>query len=107
DFSIGVEIHDRYAIVRLDRPPVNAINRPMMRALREAFEQLTERREINSVVLCAAGSRAFCAGVDLREAAPPEPSGVRDVIDPNAEWRQTQLAVRQCAVPVIAAVEHP
>jgi enoyl-CoA hydratase len=100
----------KVAIVRLARPPVNAVNRQMMSELRRCFDALAEDRDVGAVVLSAQGDRAFCGGIDLKElATPPDPSAlpVRDVLDTGVTWRDTQHAIRHCPVPVIAAVEGP
>jgi enoyl-CoA hydratase len=94
------------AIVRLNRPPVNAINREMMAELRQCFDTLAEDRTVNAVVLSATGAKAFCAGIDLRDLPGPRgPDGtIADTLDGGRFWRDTQYAVRHCPVPVIAAV---
>lgn len=106
--AIDVELASGYAIVRLNRPPVNAVNRQMRVELRTAFEWLSQRRDVNSVVLSAAG-KLFCAGVDLKDMAAgtsaPTDQDVHALLDPGWEWRQTQHAMRHCSVPVIAAVD--
>ncbi len=96
------------AVVRLDRPPVNAVNRQMMSELRERFAQLGEDRSVNTVVLAAAGQKAFCAGIDLVEGSGDNegPRSVADTLDSGRYWRETQRCIRHCTVPVIAAVEN-
>jgi len=107
--TLEVERHSGVAVVRLNRPPVNAVNRVMMQELRACFDELSQDREIGCAVLAAAGDRAFCGGIDLKETSA---GGARDggdmraLLDPNWEWRQAQYAVRQCLIPVIAAVER-
>ena len=95
------------AIVRLDRPPVNAVSRQMMSELRDCFSALGEDRTVNTVVLSATGQRAFCAGIDLAEvsAGNHEHKSVTDTLDSGRYWRETQHCIRHCTVPVIAAVE--
>lgn len=100
----------KVAIVRLARPPVNAVNRQMIGELRWCFDALADDRDVSAVVLSAQGSRAFSAGIDLNElSTPPDRTtmAVRDVLDDGVTWRDTQHAVRHCPVPVIAAVEGP
>jgi enoyl-CoA hydratase len=100
----------KVAVVRLARPPVNAVNRLMIAELRRCFDLLADDRSVGAVVLCAQGTRAFSAGVDLKELNAPRELAtlaVRDVLDTGAAWRDTQHAVRHCPVPVIAAVEGP
>jgi enoyl-CoA hydratase len=106
--TLRVEREDGFATVRLDSPPVNAVSTAMKRELRAVFDLLSDERTINSVILAAAGDRAFCGGVDLREAPEdPETLPVRTVLDPGWEWRAAQHAIVHCTVPVIAAVDRP
>lgn len=108
--TLEVERRGGVAIVRLDRPPVNAVNKVMMRELRSAFTALSQDREVGAAILSATGERAFCAGIDLREtAAEGADDGADDLramLDPNWEWRQAQYAIRECLVPVIGAIER-
>jgi enoyl-CoA hydratase len=110
--TLKISRQDGVAHVRLDRPPVNAVNKKMIAELRATFDELSEDRTIGAVVLSAEGSRAFCAGVDLnerraqREAAGPDPdSTVQSILDSGKDWRDTQHAIRHCTVPVIVAVD--
>lgn len=109
--TLEIEQREGYAIVRLNRPPVNAVNRQMRVELRDAFNALSQDRGVAAVVFGATGERAFCGGIDLTETAANERVGqeddVRALLDPAFEWRQAQYAIRECLVPVIAAVEGP
>jgi enoyl-CoA hydratase len=69
--------------------------------LTEIFEGASERDDVHCIVLTAAGTRAFCAGLDLDEflAADPKDDHIRQEIG-----RRTFRAIRHCPVPVIAAV---
>jgi enoyl-CoA hydratase len=107
--TLEIERIGGVAVVRLNRPPVNAVNQVMRRELRACFESLSQDREIGAAVLSATGERAFCGGIDLNEArgkATAEDGDVRALLDPAWEWRQAQYAIRECLVPVIGAVEH-
>jgi enoyl-CoA hydratase len=113
--TLELEHRDGFAIVRLNRPPVNAVNKTMMRELRSTFEALSQDRDINAVVFGATGERAFCGGIDLKEVAAGSPADaggvdagvdVRAMLDPNWEWRQAQSAIRHCVVPVVGAIER-
>jgi enoyl-CoA hydratase len=105
--TVDVERHDGVAIVRLNRPPVNAVSRLMMTELRTTFTGIGEDRSVNAVVLSATGARAFCAGIDLRDInqVPDTEATVADTLDRGRYWRDTQHAIRHCPVPVIAAVD--
>ena len=105
--TLELEIADRIAVVRLNRPPVTAVSRLMMTELRTTFNELSQNREVGAVVLAATGEKAFCGGIDLNE----ESNNVRgdtdmhDVLDAYHRWRSVQHAIHECLVPVIAAPE--
>jgi enoyl-CoA hydratase len=106
--TLTVERDEGFAIVSLNRPPVNAVNTTMRRELVECFTSLGEERDLNSIILAAKGDGVFCGGVDLKEkAAGVADSDMHTVLDPHWRWRAAQSAVRTCLVPVIAAVEGP
>lgn len=106
--TLELEIADGVAVVRLNRPPVNAVSRLMMSELRTTFGDLSQNREIGAVILGATGEKAFCAGIDLNEQAADGrvESDMHDLLDPFYEWRSVQYAIRECLVPVIAAPER-
>jgi enoyl-CoA hydratase len=93
----------RVVTVVLDRPDqLNAMNTAMGEDLLACFTALAADADARAVVLTGAGSRAFCAGGDLKE---------RNEMS-DAAWRaqhvifeQAALRVLRCPVPVIAAVE--
>jgi enoyl-CoA hydratase/carnithine racemase len=69
------------AWVRLNRPEqLNAIDTAMRTALAEAFAELGSDEAIRVAVLTGEG-RAFCAGVDLKEAAAPSSKPVAYPLD--------------------------
>ena len=96
-------VDDHILVVMMDRPEVaNAKNTAMGLEQKEIFESLyTDTDGVRVVVLTGRGDKAFCAGGDLKER-----KGMTD-----AQWRyqhavyeQGVMAVRNCPVPVIAAV---
>lgn len=110
--TLTIDKTDGVATVTLDRSPVNAINRTMQQELTQAFRDLSQDREVGAVILAAAGTRAFSAGIDLNDTAAHGPGGapssdepIEAVLDSGWEWRHTQRAIHHCSVPVIAAVE--
>ena len=69
--ALQVDRRDHVAWVTLNRPDaLNAMNRALVRELRAFFSSLGEDPETRVVVLRGAG-RAFCAGLDLKEAQRP------------------------------------
>jgi enoyl-CoA hydratase len=91
---------DGIATVTLNRPgQLNAINRAMRAAFREAFTEIAGDEDVKVVVIVGAGTRAFSSGADLKEIGNRTPMQRRDVA---AEEPST--IVRTCQKPVIAAI---
>lgn len=96
-------VGEHVLVVTLNRPEVlNAINTQMGRDMLDLWTQLAaDPGELRCAVLTGAGERAFCAGGDLKE---------RDGMTDEA-WRAQHeiferafMALMECTVPVIAAV---
>ncbi|MGH8675921.1 MAG: enoyl-CoA hydratase-related protein [Burkholderiales bacterium] len=102
--EIRVETSAKIVTVTLDAPPVNSITVARYLKLAETFDEIGRRDDVHCAVLAAAGTRAFCAGLDLHEFAswPAERDHER-----AAAARRTFAAIRRCAIPVIAAVNGP
>jgi E-phenylitaconyl-CoA hydratase len=73
--SIGYEINEHVATIRLDRPhAMNAIDPQMRVDLRRAFRDAHADANVRVVVLTGAGEKAFCTGSDLKNTQPPAES---------------------------------
>lgn len=96
--TVIVDITDGIAVLRLNRPEVmNALNRQMRLELTEAVDIAGQQARV--VVLTGQG-RAFCAGQDLSDT-----TAVFDLEAVlNDEYVPLLRAIRDCPVPVIAAV---
>lgn len=84
------------AILRLDRPPVNALSAQLRAALAARLEDAFARPDVFAVVLTGAGEH-FSAGADIREfGRPVDPTGpsLVDVIK----------RIDEASKPVVAAV---
>jgi len=67
--TLQLDVKDRIARLTLDRPEaLNAMSRQLVNDLHDFLDELPGRRDIRVVILRGAG-RAFCAGLDLKEAA--------------------------------------
>jgi 2-(1,2-epoxy-1,2-dihydrophenyl)acetyl-CoA isomerase len=88
----------------LNRPEVlNSCNRRMVAELRQSFTEAASDAGIRSVLLTGAG-RAFSAGQDLAEAAPPEGGLLPDIGDIVAGYNGLIRAIRGLEKPVVCAV---
>jgi enoyl-CoA hydratase/carnithine racemase len=89
-------------VLTLNRPELmNAFNFAMLHALREAIDDLRFRPEVRVVIINGAGSKAFCAGADLKERATLSPIEVKKFIH---TIRNLFTAIEELPKPVIAAV---
>jgi len=98
---VRLDVTDGVALVTLDRPPVNALSREMRRRIVATFDEISARDDLRCAVLTGAG-KTFCAGADLKDRPDPETPG--DFLEHNRITRETGNAIRECAKPVIAAV---
>lgn len=68
--SVLIERQGGVTVVTLNRPEqANALNAAVRAGIREAFVAFEAAEDAHVAVLAANGSRAFCAGADLREMA--------------------------------------
>jgi enoyl-CoA hydratase len=107
---ITIDVREHIATVTLDRPPVNAVDRATLRAIRDAFRSLDDRRDVRVAIFTAAGTRAFMGGADLssvgdRAGGAEQPP--TEVTDPGRVAREAMWAITGCAVPVIGAINGP
>src|SRR6201995_3372297 len=66
--TVLFEVKDNVASVTLNRPEaMNAFNPAMMSEFRQLWDHVRVNDDIHVVVLRAAGDRAFCTGVDVKE----------------------------------------
>jgi enoyl-CoA hydratase len=99
---VKVDIKDYIAVVTMDRPPVNAQNTEFRQEIMDAFDAFNDMDEVRVAILTGAG-KVFSAGADIKERR-----GV--TVEPGDYWRLNRAAreysnsIRECAKPVIAAV---
>jgi enoyl-CoA hydratase len=97
---VGVDIEDGVATIRLDRPPMNAINTELQEELRAAAARVTADAAVRAVVLYG-GEKVFAAGADVKEFAGQDHAYMlRDA----GRLSSSLDAVARIPKPVIAAV---
>lgn len=99
---LEVDLADQIAVLTIDRPPVNTIDPSDERVLLGVIRNLGERRDVNAAVLTGAGTRAFCAGANLKNRRGRPDGGVE--LDAGEMWRSVKSALLQCRIPVIGAI---
>ena len=87
-------------VLRLDRPPMNALSSAVTAQLHAAVDDLAGRDDLRAVVLWG-GERLFAAGADVKEMSQEDYSGVVDRI---RRLQSALDAVAALPVPVVAAI---
>jgi len=88
------------ATIRLDRPPMNALNTELQEQLRAAADQLTRDRAVRAIVLYG-GEKVFAAGADVKEFAG---QSHEDMLRDAGRLSSALSALAAVPKPVIAAV---
>jgi len=100
--QLRVQREGHVVVLSLDAPPVNALTRILNDELTEALDIISETPDIRAVVLTGTG-KVFCAGADLKGRA----ENIKHPGDMMAHARRTREcfhAIRECAKPVVAAI---
>jgi enoyl-CoA hydratase len=65
---VNLELDGTIGTIRLNRPPVNALNRQMQEEIAEAAEEATRRADVRAVIVYG-GPKALAGGADIKEMA--------------------------------------
>src|SRR5580693_8920060 len=97
---VRVETEDGVGTIRLDRPPMNALNAQVQDELAAAAAQVTADGDIRAVVLYG-GAKLFAAGADIKEMA--EASFVTMAAD-TRRLQAAFTAIAKIPKPIVAAI---
>ena len=106
--GVHFEVTDHVARVTIDRPEVmNAVDTATEAELQRIWTAIEADRDVRVVVLTGAGSRAFCAGADMKGSgvtgleywAAPRPGGFGGLraTSEHSNTHRTARAIRQVA----------
>ena len=103
--TVTYELRDHVATVTLDRPEaMNSFNQAMLEDFDRIWQTVREDDDVHVVVLRAAGDRAFCTGVDVKEGIVRHPNVFAEVepgehLGPKAHqvWKPVICAVHGMA----------
>jgi enoyl-CoA hydratase len=98
DLVLSERSDDGVVTLRLNNPPMNALSRAVLAALRDAAHTVTADASVKAVVV-AGGEKAFAAGADISEFGGPDEA--RAI---GQSFREAFDAVAAIPRPVIAAV---
>lgn len=97
---VRLEVQDGVGTIRLDRPPMNALNAQVQDELRAAALEAGVRRDVSAVVLYG-GEKVFAAGADVKEMATMP---YADMVERSVALQSSFTAVARIPKPVVAAV---
>ena len=97
---VTLDIDGAIGTLRLNRPPMNALNVQVQEELRAAAQQATERRDVRAVVVYG-GPKVFAAGADVKEMST---MSYVDMVEQSAHLQSALSVVAAIPKPVIAAV---
>jgi len=97
---VTLEVDGAVGTIRLDRPPMNALNAQVQEELRAAAHEASARDDVRAVVVYG-GPKVFAAGADIKEMAT---MSYTDMVDRSAALQSAFTAVARIPKPVVAAV---
>jgi enoyl-CoA hydratase/carnithine racemase len=97
---VRLEVADGIGTLRLDRPPMNALNKQVQDELRAAATEAGARDDVRAVVLYG-GPKVFAAGADIKEMGT---MSYTDMVARAGALQDSFSAVARIPKPVVAAV---
>lgn len=98
--TVNLEVSEGVGTIRLDRPPMNALDIAIQNRLRELAEEAGRRDDVRAVVLYG-GEKVFAAGADIKEMQVMDHAAM--VVRSRA-LQESFTAVARIPKPVVAAV---
>ncbi|MEE2057655.1 enoyl-CoA hydratase-related protein [Rhodococcus artemisiae] len=97
---VTLEVSDGIGTIRLDRPPMNALNRQVQEEIRDAAREATVRDDVKAVIVYG-GEKVFAAGADIKEMADLSYVQMSKIID---DLQSALGAVADIPKPTVAAL---
>jgi enoyl-CoA hydratase/carnithine racemase len=97
---VRLEVDGGVGTIRLDRPPMNALNKQVQEEIRAAAREASERADVRAVIVYG-GQKVFAAGADIKEMA--DLSYV-DMAERAVALSSSFAAVAEIPKPTVAAV---
>lgn len=98
--TVHLEVAEGVGTIRLDRPPMNALDKAMQDGLKDAAEEATHRDDVRAVVVHG-GEKVFAAGADIKEMLGMDHAAM---IAWSRPLQESFTAVARIPKPVVAAV---
>ena len=101
--TVHLEVAEGVGTLRLERPPMNALDVATQDRLKELAEEAARREDVRAVVIYG-GEKVFAAGADIKEMQAMDHTAM--VLRARA-LQESFTAVARIPKPVVAAVTVP
>jgi enoyl-CoA hydratase/carnithine racemase len=97
---VRLEVNGGIGTIRLDRPPMNALDAGVQESIRAAATEAAERRDV-AAVLVYGGEKVFAAGADIKQM---QAMSYTDMVDRSGALQSSLSAVARIPKPTVAAI---
>ncbi|MER6911797.1 enoyl-CoA hydratase-related protein [Streptomyces sp. NPDC000594] len=98
--TVNFEVSDGVATLRLDRPPMNALDTAMQDRLHELAVEAGRRDDVRAVILYG-GEKVFAAGADIKEMRDMDHAAM---VARSRGLQEAFTAIARIPKPVVAAI---
>ncbi|MET9620513.1 enoyl-CoA hydratase-related protein [Streptomyces sp. NPDC006464] len=98
--TVNLEVAEGVGVIRLDRPPMNALDIATQDRLRELAQEATDREDVRAVVLYG-GEKVFAAGADIKEMQVMDHAAM---VKRSRALQDSFTAIARIPKPVVAAI---
>lgn len=97
---VRLDVDGGIGTIRLERPPMNALNAQLQDEIRLAAIEASQRRDVSAVIVYG-GEKVFAAGADIKQM---QEMGYTDMVDRSVELQASLTAVAKIPKPTVAAI---
>jgi enoyl-CoA hydratase len=97
---VRLDVDSGIGTIRLERPPMNALNRQVQEEIRTAAQEAAQRDDVRAVIVYG-GEKVFAAGADIKEMAD---LSYADMTARAGKLSSSFSAVAQIPKPTVAAI---
>ncbi|MFC8277042.1 enoyl-CoA hydratase/isomerase family protein [Streptomyces sp. NPDC057271] len=98
--TVNLEVAEGVGTIRLDRPPMNALDIAVQDRLRELAQEVTDRDDVRAVILYG-GEKVFAAGADIKEMQVMDHAAM---VKRSRALQDSFTAIARIPKPVVAAI---
>ncbi|MFC7310332.1 enoyl-CoA hydratase/isomerase family protein [Streptomyces monticola] len=98
--TVNLEVSEGIGTLRLDRPPMNALDIATQDRLKELADEATRRDDVRAVIIYG-GEKVFAAGADIKEMQAMDHAAM---VGRSRALQDSFTAVARIPKPVVAAV---